>query len=122
MAKILIVEDDQQLRNLICSYLQRENHDVNTAENGQQAIKMLTNEQIDLVITDIIMPEKDGFEVLMWLMIQPDRPKVIAITGGSPGLDVNVILDISQKLKADKVLAKPVALETLNQAITDLLA
>jgi len=67
------------------------------------------------------MPERDGLEVLMWLNNQIPRPKVIAISGGSISQDQDILLLMCKKLKADKVLAKPVDFKTMTSAVRELL-
>lgn len=81
---------------------------------------MLTAGQFDIIITDIVMPEKDGLEVLMWLRGQQSRPKVIAISGGSTGTPQDLLLTLAS-FSADKVLPKPVDRKTLRNVVEELL-
>lgn len=120
MARILIIDDDQQVLKLFVSFLTREGHEVVTAEDGKRGIKLLTDQQFDLVITDIIMPEQDGLEVLMWLRKQPDRPKIIAVTGGSVSIDQELLLKTAG-FTADIAIPKPVNYSTLTGAVRELL-
>lgn len=123
MAKILLIDDDAQVVKVVTSFLEREHHEISSAVDGKRGIRLLENQQFDLVITDVIMPEKDGLEVLMWLKLNKHthRPKVIAISGGSASLDLNELLDMCRVLSADKVLPKPVDFETLTGAVRDVL-
>lgn len=120
MARILIIDDDPQIVKLMTAYLQREEHEVVTAEDGKEGIRQLSVQQFDLVITDIVMPERDGLEVLAWLKSQPQCPKVIAMSGSSARLDQDFILKMAH-FSADKVLPKPVDCETLTAAVHELL-
>ena len=120
MARILIIDDDPQIVKLMTAYLQREGHEVVTAADGKQGIRQLAAQQFDLVITDIVMPEQDGLEVLSWLRKQPQCPKIIAISGGSVRLDQDLMLKMARFL-ADKVMPKPVDCETLTAAVRGLL-
>lgn len=122
MANILVIDDDEQVLGLIKIYLLRDGHSVVTARDGNEGIKELSDIQFDLVITDIIMPEQDGIGVLRWLKGQTYRPKVLAITGGSASLDLDFILELSSFMEADMVLPKPVAYNTLKEAVDELLA
>ena len=63
MFKILVVEDNKNLRKLMVTYLKRNNYDALEAEDGQQALECLDKNHIDLIITDIMMPNMDGFEL-----------------------------------------------------------
>jgi CheY-like chemotaxis protein len=123
MAKILLIDDDKQVLEVVTSFLERERHEISTAADGKQGISLLKNRQFDLVITDVIMPEQDGLEVLMWLKLnkQSCQPKVIAISGGAASLDLNGLLNMCRLLSADKVLPKPVDFETLSTAVREVL-
>ena len=122
MAKILVIDDDEQVLGLIRIYLLQDGHAVVTARNGKEGIKELSARQFDLVITDIIMPEQDGIGVLRWLKGQTYRPKVLAISGGAASFDLEYILELSSYMQADMVLPKPVAYNTLKEAVNELLA
>ena len=121
MAKILLIDDDIQVLKVMTSFLEREHHEITTALDGLQGIKQLESRQFDLLITDVIMPEQDGLGVLMWLITQANRPRVIAISGGSVSLDQNELLYLCEKLHADRVLPKPVSIETLTSTVRELL-
>lgn len=120
MAVILVIDDDPQVLKLITMYLTRNGNEVVTAANGKLGIRLLESQHVDLVITDIIMPEQDGLEVLMWLKKQPTRPKVIAISGGSVSLDQGLMLKLAS-YSADRVFPKPVDYETLMGEVQRLL-
>lgn len=122
MALILLIDDDPQVRTVLKGFLQIGGHRVIEAENGRQAPKLLLAEQADLVITDIVMPESDGFEVIMSSARTDNPPKIIAITGGSPNLTQQTLLTIAQRMPVNKVLAKPVTCEALLAAVQDTLA
>jgi len=121
MAKILIIDDDIQVLKVMTAFLERDHHEITTAMDGLQGIKQLENQQFDLIITDVIMPEQDGLGVLLWLMNQTNRPRVIAISGGSVSLDQNELLYLCKKLRADRVLPKPVGFETLTRVVREVL-
>ena len=120
VAKILLIDDDPQVRAVLKGFLQIGGHQVLEAANGIQAQKLL-NVAVDLVITDIVMPESDGFEVIM-SCVRKDQPlKIIAITGGSPNLAQQTLLTIAQKMPVNKVLSKPVTCEELISAVQEVL-
>ena len=121
MAKILLIDDDEQVLKVVTSFLERVDHEVLTAVDGKKAIKLLESQPFDLVITDVIMPEQDGLGVLMWLMIHANRQKVIVMSGGSVSMDQNFLFDMCKKLRASKVLPKPVDFEMLTSAVREVL-
>ena len=82
MSRILVIEDDDEVRALLESLLTRDGHVVATAANGKQGVAAFLAEPFDLVITDIIMPEKDGIEAIMDLRRGRPDLKLIAISGG----------------------------------------
>ncbi|SKA05872.1 Response regulator receiver domain-containing protein [Trichlorobacter thiogenes] len=121
MAKILLVDDDPQVRAVLLGFLQIGGHEVLEAGNGLQASKILEKQLPDLVITDIVMPESDGFELIMSSNRKDQPIKIIAITGGSPNLAQQTLLTIAQKMPINKVLSKPVTCEELLAAVQDVL-
>lgn len=106
MAKLLLVDDNQDLLGLQGEFLRMAGHEVFTAANGNEALEQADRTRFDLVITDIIMPDKDGIEVIVALRKSLPSVKVIAISGGGR-LNARDYLSIAQKLGAAATLAKP---------------
>jgi len=120
MAKILIVDDEPQLRRILRLTLERAGHEVREAADGQEASGILSTEKPKLMITDLIMPNKEGTETIREARkCQPDL-KIIAISGGghSRGPD---ILDLAQKLGADRTFKKPFKPNEIAAAVDELL-
>ncbi len=120
MAKILVVDDEELARFTIREVLRTEGHEVVEAGNGNEGIDCLKAEPFDLVVTDIIMPEKEG--VVMIIEIRRDFPDlgVIAISGGGRTHNLN-FLELARKFGADKVLAKPFTAAELLQTVDECL-
>ena len=106
MAKILLVDDNQDLLGLQGEFLRMSGHEVETAVNGVEALAQASRKNFDLVVTDIIMPSKDGIEVIIALRKSQPSAKIIAISGGGR-LNAKDYLGIAQKLGAAATLAKP---------------
>lgn len=121
MAQILIIDDDLQLLQLLDMAFRKSGHTVTTAPNGKKAIALLSAQAFDVVITDIIMPEADGLEVLTALSRMSRRPAVITISGGSQRIDPELVLMTAKEMKADLVLPKPVTPRQLLDAVETLL-
>lgn len=121
MAKILLIDDDVQLLRMLTDFLESTQHKVTPAENGRIGLRHLESETFDLIITDIIMPEEDGLAVLLWVNKQEDSPKIIAMSGGSMTLEQSYILEMCRRMRADKVLQKPVLFEDLLSAVNEVL-
>lgn len=117
MFKILIAEDDKNLRNILVSTLQKENYTVVAAENGETALESFCNEKIDLVVTDVMMPIMDGNELCAELRkIAPEIP-VLMLTALETLDDKEKGFDAG----ADDYLTKPFALKELLLRIKALL-
>jgi DNA-binding response OmpR family regulator len=99
----------------------RDKHEISSAVDGKQGIKLLETVQFDLVITDVLMPEKDGLEVMMWLKNQAHRPKVIVMSGGGVAYDQKELLHMCKLMSADMVLPKPLNFATLQNTVRDML-
>ena len=120
MAKILVIDDDAQVLAMLRKMLEHEGYAVTTAPDGKEGIKCYREDSIDLIITDLIMPEKEGIETIMELRHDFPDVKIIAISGGGR---VNPVpyLDVSKKLGAQYTFAKPVERKELLEAVRDLL-
>lgn len=120
MAKILVVDDDAQVRQLLRRLLTRSGYDVSEAGDGAAAQRIVETEPIDLLITDIIMPEKEGIELIT--MMRKSRPSlpIIAISGGGHA-DSEQYLEIARLLGAKRVLGKPFDVDELLTAVAELL-
>jgi CheY-like chemotaxis protein len=106
MASILVVEDEELMRDTLLKILRMEQHEVVGAADGSQALRMTRDQVFDLVVTDIVMPEKEGIETIMELRrIQPP-PKIIAMSSGGRG-NYSTYLDLADKLGAQATLSKP---------------
>jgi two-component system cell cycle sensor histidine kinase/response regulator CckA len=120
--RILLVDDDDSFRGMLCLTLAHFGHTVIEASNGKEALALFKEAKADLVILDIIMPEKEGLEVLIELQKKQVPPiKVIAITGGNrQRAEEN--LKMAKLLGAAKVLIKPFPNEVLLAAVNELLS
>lgn len=118
---ILIIEDNENMLRMMSDLLGRAGYSILTATDGVQGLKKFKTHTPDLVITDIIMPDKEGLEVIMELNKQQPRPKVIAVSGGGI-LEPQTYLSLAKKLGADNTLAKPFRPAELLSLVKQLLA
>ena len=119
MARILIIDDDVQILDMLRQTLEREGFEVVDAPNGEEGIRLYREDPADLIITDIIMPEKEGIETIMELKRDFPDVKIIAISGGGR-VDPEEYLHMAEKLGAKRTFAKPVEREDLLKAIQEL--
>lgn len=120
-ATILLIDDDQQVLNVLGEMLRLEGHDVYTAENGLIALSILNRQQFDLVITDLIMPEKEGLETIAEIRRDYGSMPIIAISGGGRGGPMNY-LETARYIGADRALKKPFQRRELIAAVRELLS
>jgi CheY-like chemotaxis protein len=119
MAHILIIDDDDQFRAMLCQLIERNGHDVTEASGGKEGIRLYRENPADLVITDIIMPGKDGIETIQELKKDFPHIKIIAISGGGR-LSPQDYLLLAKMLGAQRILSKPIELAELSKAIEEL--
>lgn len=109
MFSILVCEDDFAIKTMISTKLRQENYSVHTVQNGQEALNLMEKQQIDLVISDIMMPEMDGYEFVQTLRETKYTLPILMITAKSQ-LES---LEAAFKLGVDDYMVKPLRLEEL---------
>lgn len=114
MAVILVIDDEEMIRVLLRSALQTAGHEVTEATNGREGLDLYRKKPPDLVITDILMPELNGLDMLMELTREFLDAKVIAISGA--GGERNV-LDVAKLLGARQTFPKPFSIPDLLSAV-----
>jgi DNA-binding response OmpR family regulator len=116
MKQILIIDDEPQIRSMLKMMLEREGFNVIVASDGKEGMKIFEKEPVDLVITDLIMPEKEGIEVIQELRKNNSNLPIIAISGGGKN-SPDTYLNIAKLLGANAIFEKPVAKEKLIDAV-----
>jgi CheY-like chemotaxis protein len=115
MATILLIDDKDSVRMVYQMALKRAGYRVLTAENGQQGLRLLEHQEVDLILVDIFMPEMDGLELIPLLRKTRPANKIIAISGRS---DQSNHLDTAKYLGAHATLKKPLNLQELLHAVS----
>lgn len=113
-ASILIIDDDLLMRSLCKEILEQAGYHVIVACNGHEGLQLFRQTSIDLVITDVFMPERDGLEVIMTLHREKPTIPIIAFTGNAVGRD---FLTAAKYLGAQYTIAKPFAATDLTEAV-----
>jgi CheY-like chemotaxis protein len=116
MTRILLVDDDDQLRESLARMLTARGYQVETAANGLEAMRSATRRGPDLVVIDLVMPEKEGLETIRELVQLPKPPPIIAMSGGVGKLAVDV-LPVARRLGARETLHKPFGATDLIDAV-----
>jgi DNA-binding response OmpR family regulator len=113
---ILVVDDDPGVLEAIRQSLEPSGYAVFVAADGKEAIRFLSRETVDLVITDVLMPDMDGFELIKVLHRDYPAVRVVAMTGGGQ-LSADTYLRMAQGFRVDWLLKKPFARDELLMAI-----
>ncbi len=121
MGRILVIDDDAQVRTYLRQVLAQEGHEVHLADNGKTGTRIFRETRPDLVVLDLIMPEQEGLETIRKLLAEAPGLKIIAISGGGH-LVPEAFLDVARDLGASRTLAKPFERQALLGAVDELLA
>lgn len=119
--RILLVEDEAPFRDLVQAYLREQGFEVRPVQDGKCGARWLREHPVDVLITDLCMPNSDGIELLMGLRKLRSRIPIIVMSGGVGG-DSDAMLRAATLLGARHTLAKPFALENLGAAVREALA
>jgi len=120
MKRILVIDDEPQIRSMLRMMLEREGYEVEEAPDGIEGIKRYRQKSTDLIITDLIMPNKDGIGMIIDLKKEFPDAKIIAMSGG--GLNKpEGYLKGAQKLGAECTLTKPIDRKEMLRAVKDIL-
>ena len=117
---ILLVDDDKQFRSFMTEMLADKNYHVVESENGEVGLEKYFLEKPDLIITDIVMPEKEGIELILTVRNDNATIPIIAVSGGNLG-NANSYLNMAEKLGVNATLAKPFGMDDINRVLNNLL-
>lgn len=119
---ILVADDEEGIRSLLVHWLQRQGHTVASVGSAVEASTLLGERRFDLVITDIVMPGGDGFELIASFRKAQPTARIVAISGGGKYLQGSDCLKIARGLGANAAVMKPFKWEELQDAIDTALA
>lgn len=117
MPSVLVVDDQDQVRQLIRETLEQAGYEVEEASNGKEGVERYRAKSPDLVIMDLLMPDQDGLEAIMTLRREFPDTRVIAMTGASDTIGVLDLLDVAKMFGAKQTLHKPFELNVLLDAV-----
>jgi len=117
VAKILLVEDSELVREAVAAILEQEGHILTIAENGEEGLAKLQSTAFDLVIADLWMPKMDGLAMLKKSRALGDMPPVIVLSGGGPQAPLELSASLADANGAVAVLFKPCEDEELLSAV-----
>ena len=106
MARVLILDDEEAVREVIRMVLEEDGHEVAEASNGVTGLEMFRAQPVDVVVTDLIMPKKDGIETIRDLRREFPNVKIVALSGRG-GIQINANLARAKQVGADITILKP---------------
>lgn len=121
MALILVIEDVDEVRSVLRRMLEAEGHEVVEAADGGTGIEQYRKKAADLVITDIIMPDKEGLETIRELRRDFPKVKIIAVSGGGR-IGPHDYLDLAERFGAQRTIKKPFDQKELIEAVNEVLS
>lgn len=113
--RVVVIDDDELIRGHVAALLEPEGYEVLDAASAEEGLALIASRRPRIVLVDMIMPDKDGVELIAEIRRQWHDLRVVAISAGGrigPGL----YLDIARRMGADACLSKPLTLESLRKA------
>lgn len=120
MARILVIDDEELARFTVREILESAGHEVVEARDGVEGLALQRAQGCDLVVTDVIMPRKEGVEMIIEMRQEHPSLKIIAISGGGRTRNLD-FLKLAKEFGADKVLPKPFSADDLIGAVRECL-
>jgi CheY-like chemotaxis protein len=120
MAKILVIDDDQPIRQTIRRILERQGHEIAEAVEGEEGMRLFRSGDFDLVVTDLVMPGQEGIETILALREESPTVPILAVSGGLSVSKTGPLED-AEALGANASLAKPFAAQELMEVVESLL-
>ena len=106
MIRVLVVDDDEAFRQTVCDLLVDGDFEILSAESGAQSFAVLRNQSVDIVLTDIVMPDEDGLEIVRKIKKMNPAPKIVAMSGGGRIAAMDY-LEIARLMGASATIKKP---------------
>jgi len=120
VGRILVIDDDPAMRGSMRRILERDGHDVREAGDGAEGLHLFRAEPADVVVTDVLMPGKEGMETIVELREEAPDVRILVVSGGGTMLGESTLSD-AQALGADASLAKPFTVDQLRSAVAVLI-
>ncbi len=121
LKNILLVDDEESIRKMVRAVLGEKEYAFTEASNGVEALEMMETQSFDLILTDVIMPDCDGIELVMSVRKKLPDIKVIVMSGGGR-VRADHYLNLAEKLGAARVFEKPFNTAELRETVSELLS
>ena len=120
MKRILIIDDETNILLMLKKMLERAGYEIDLASNGEEGLRLFRNAPSDLVITDIIMPEKEGLETIREMRKMQPEMKIIAMSGGGK-ISADNYLETAKIFGASRIMEKPFTQQAMVSIVKELL-
>lgn len=117
---VLVIDDDHESREVIAELLKQKGHVVFLAADGIEGLEIARRKGVDVAVTDIVMPRRDGLETIQELRRDFPEMRIVALSGGVAGQGQHNYLTIASALGADAVMSKPVDVPRFLDTVTEL--
>ena len=121
MAKVLLVDDEKSILDMVAEILQRNGHEVTPVSAASEAVKLFKEEPFDLVVTDLVMPGVSGIDMILEMRDIAPEIKILAISGGGGITGRFDYLPIASLIGAGDILKKPFSIDEFNRKVEELL-
>jgi DNA-binding response OmpR family regulator len=121
MPRVLVVDDNPDVRFTICQILESRGYDVDSARDGEEALALFESRVPDLVITDIIMPEQEGLGLIRNILARSAEARILAVSGGGR-IGKTDYLMLARRMGAMAILPKPFEVDELIDKVEDCLS
>jgi CheY-like chemotaxis protein len=118
---VLVADDEEQIRDLLMHWLVTAGHTVTSVASGDEARKVIRQQNFDVVVTDVLMPDGDGIQLITDLKEAQPAARIVAISGGGRYVDGDNCLKIARGFGAHAAVLKPFSREHLLQGIKEAL-
>ncbi len=122
VSTVLIIDDDELMRTFLVESFENDGYEVRAAKNGLVGVEAYLEQPVDLVITDLFMPEKDGVEVVRTLIKHDPDVKIFAMSGGDSAGGRKDVLEVLEDFGVKKTFGKPFKIAEVLAAAKDILS
>ena len=119
---VLVADDARDLQELIARWLTEAGHRVTAASNGREIVRLVREQPFDLLVTDIIMPDGDGWDAIAEVHRLRPQTRILAMSGGAREMPASAVLRVAQGAGAIGVLKKPFSRVDLLEAVARVIA
>lgn len=120
--EILVADDVEEIARLVALWLEEAGHAVTHAASGRDVVRLVKTKPFDVVVTDIVMPDGDGWDAILAINRMRPATRILAISGGGNQMPADACLRVAKGVGADRILKKPFQRAQLIDAVEQMMA